>query len=142
MASNDKIFHLDVKGSRRSFSPLHAEQEMLFVGNGVLNLVSMTMIVFEIDCSDLISMNNNLEEWLLFTAQLDDFRMLKFSFRSFSIRFIPSCTNIRTDCLGKMTRARDSLFFFVYSLVPDWFFFKIYFFCKKKYGVFDEKNKV
>ncbi|KAG7537158.1 Helitron helicase-like domain [Arabidopsis suecica] len=65
-------------------------------------------------CSELISILENPSEWPTLAVELQLFKLLKLSFPSFSIRFIPRRNNFRADCLAKKARARGSLFSHTY----------------------------
>ncbi|CAL9214754.1 unnamed protein product [Arabidopsis halleri] len=68
---------------------------------------SMMSFRFATDCSELISILDNSSEWPTLAVEFQLFKLLKLSFPSFSIRFIPRCNNICADCLakkGKSTR--------------------------------------
>ncbi|KAG7543067.1 Reverse transcriptase domain [Arabidopsis thaliana x Arabidopsis arenosa] len=111
---------LGLKSSRRGLSPLQAEFETLLWAMECLISESMTSFGFATDCSELISILDNPSEWPTLAVELQSFKLLKPSFPSFSIRFIPRCNNFRADCLAKKARARGSLFSHVSTSAPDW----------------------
>jgi len=65
---------------------------------------------FASDYSDLISINDNQDDWPTFAAELASYRSLVCFFPSFRIRFLPRNSNTRADCLAKKAQARNSLF--------------------------------
>ncbi|KAG7584163.1 Ribonuclease H domain [Arabidopsis suecica] len=111
---------MGLKSSRRGLSPLQAEFETLLWAMECLISESKTSLGFATDCSELISLLDNPSEWPTLAVELQLFKLLKLSFPSFSIRFIPRCNNVRADCLAKKARARGSLFSHVSTSAPDW----------------------
>ncbi|KAG7600109.1 Ribonuclease H domain [Arabidopsis suecica] len=120
LTDQDRILHLGLKSSRRSLSPLHAEVDSLLWAMDCLISLGKTSCGFASDCSDLVSLLDNQDEWPTFAAELASFRSLVCFFPHFSIRFLPRNLNIRADCLAKKARARNSLFSHVSTSVPDW----------------------
>ncbi|KAG7595196.1 Ribonuclease H-like superfamily [Arabidopsis thaliana x Arabidopsis arenosa] len=107
---NETPILLGLKSSRRGLSPLQAEFETLLWAMECLISDSKTSFGFATDCSELITILHNPSDWPTLAVELQHFKLLKLSFPSFSIRFIPRCNNVRADCLAKKARARGSLF--------------------------------
>jgi len=115
-----RLLHLGLKGSRRSLSPLHAELETLLWSMKCLVAIPMTSILILTDCSDLLEMTSNPEEWPTFSAELRDFVYYRDLFACFSIKYISRSGNTSADHLAKCARVRGFCFSHVSSTVPDW----------------------
>ncbi|KAL9282336.1 putative transcription factor and/or regulators TAZ family [Arabidopsis thaliana] len=105
LVRQDLILHLGLKSARRSLSPLHAEFDSLLWAMECMISIGDTSGAFASDCSDLISIIDNQEDWPTFAAELASYRSLVWFFPSFRIRFLPRSSNIRADCLAKKARA-------------------------------------
>ncbi|KAG7572209.1 Reverse transcriptase zinc-binding domain [Arabidopsis suecica] len=115
-----RMVHLGLKGSRRSLSPLHAELETLLWTMKCLVAIPMTSILLLTDCTDLIEMTSNPEEWPTFSTELVDFGYYRELFSSFRLQYIPRSGNSSADHLAKCARGRGFCFSHVSSTVPDW----------------------
>ncbi|KAG7577946.1 Ribonuclease H-like superfamily [Arabidopsis thaliana x Arabidopsis arenosa] len=118
--NGDTPILMGLKSSRRGLSPLQAEFETLLWAMECLIADSKTNYGFASDCSELISILDNPSEWPTFAVELQLFKLLKLSFPSFYIRFIPRCNNVCADCLAKKARTRGFLFSHVSTSAPDW----------------------
>jgi len=110
-----RLLHLGLKGSRRSL-----ELETLLWSMKCLVAIPMTSILILTDCSDLLEMTSNPEEWPTFSAELRDFVYYRDLFACFSIKYIPRSGNTSADHLAKCARVRGFCFSYVSSTVPDW----------------------
>lgn len=81
--------------------------------------ISMTDVLFAMDCSDLIALTSNPEDLTSFRSELRDFMYYMDSFMSFMIRFIPHSENVCAGHLAKCARARGFCFFFSYKLISS-----------------------
>jgi len=120
LVDQDITLHLGFKSTKRSLSPLHAEVDSLLWAMKCMISIGETSGAFASDCSDLISLLDNQEEWPTFAAELASFRSLIVFFPSFRIRFIPRSFNTRADLLAKKARTRNILFSHVSKSVPEW----------------------
>ncbi|KAL9301017.1 putative ribonuclease H domain, reverse transcriptase zinc-binding domain-containing protein [Arabidopsis thaliana] len=93
LVDQDITLHLGLKSTKRSLSPLHAEVDSLLWAMKCMISIGETSEAFASDCSDLISLLDNQEEWPTFAAELASFRSLIVFFPSFRIRFIPRSFN-------------------------------------------------
>ncbi|KAL9300295.1 putative ribonuclease H domain-containing protein [Arabidopsis thaliana] len=120
LVRQDLVIHLGLKSTRRNLSPLHAEFNSLLWAMECMISIGDTSGTFASDCSDLIAILDNQDDWLTFAAELASYRSLVCFFPSFRIRFLPRSSNTRADCLAKKARTRNSLFSHVSTLVPKW----------------------
>ncbi|XP_023644490.1 uncharacterized protein LOC111832411 [Capsella rubella] len=111
---------LGQKGISQSLSALHAEFEGLLWAMETLLQHGHHEVKFETDCSELIKLIDQAEEWPAFSTELDIFTTTKAKFFHFSISFISRNKNIRADSLAKNARSRDILFSHVSSHFPVW----------------------
>jgi len=110
LVRQDLVLHLGLKSACRSLSPLHAEFDSLLWTMGCMISIDDTSCTFASDCSDLIFIIDNQDEWPTFAAELASYRSLVCFFPSFHIRFLPRSSNTRAHCLAKKVQARNSLF--------------------------------
>jgi len=101
LVRQDSILHLGLKSARRSLSPLHAKFDSLLWAMECMISIGDTSSTFASDCSDLISILNNQDDWPTFVAELASYRSLVCFFPSFNIRFLPRSSNTRADSLAK-----------------------------------------
>lgn len=101
LIDQDCILHLGLKSSRRSFSPLQAEVDYLLWTMECMISLGDISCVFASDCSDMISLLDNQDEWPTFVAELASFRSFICFFPYFSIRFLLRSLNTREDILAK-----------------------------------------
>lgn len=106
VSCDGKLMHMGLKGSPRSLSPLHTELESLLWTMKCLVAIPMTSILILTDCSDLIKMTLNPEEWSAFSTELRDFEYFRDLFSTFSIKHIPRSKNTAADHLAKCARVR------------------------------------
>ncbi|XP_024011096.1 uncharacterized protein LOC112086413 [Eutrema salsugineum] len=120
VTQGDLVIYMGLKGSRLSLSPLHAELESLLWAMKCIKESSIHCSCFATDCSDLLAMTENPEDWPNFASELEDFKIFKESFSSFRIFHVPRRENVRADFLAKKARARGFSFSHVSSVAPDW----------------------
>ncbi|KAL0897809.1 hypothetical protein Bca101_081770 [Brassica carinata] len=70
----------------------------------------ITSIRFETDCSDLVDMTANPEDWPTFATEIVMLQRLQEDFEDVSLRHIPRNTNGRADALAKEARSRGYIF--------------------------------
>ena len=110
LVRHDAVLHMELKSDRRSLSPLHAEFDSLLWAMECLISIGETSGVFASNCSNLITILDNQDDWPTFAAELASYRSLVCFFSSFSIRFFPRSLNTRAHYLAKKARARNCLF--------------------------------
>ncbi|XP_018463807.1 uncharacterized protein LOC108834986 [Raphanus sativus] len=93
-----------------SLSALHAEMDGLLWAISCMRERRFTSIRFETDCSDLVDMTTNPEEWPTFATEIDMFHRLQDSFEDVTFNHIPRSRNGRADALAKEARMKGYIF--------------------------------
>ncbi|XP_010451645.1 PREDICTED: uncharacterized protein LOC104733795 [Camelina sativa] len=100
---------------RRSLSPLHAEAEAFLWAMRCMIGHDFRDVAFYTDCSDLVKMMSSPSDWPAFSTYLDDIKIDREEFTSFSLSFISRKANVSADSL-----ARQALFWDIGTcLIPD-----------------------
>ncbi|XP_010468536.1 PREDICTED: uncharacterized protein LOC104748626 [Camelina sativa] len=86
------------------FIPLHAEVEAFLWTMHCMIGHEFWDVVFLTDCSDLVKMVSSPTDWPAFATYLDDTRMDREEFTSFSLLFVPRQANVRADSLARQAR--------------------------------------
>lgn len=102
----DQSILLGVRRTKRLKTLLHTKMKVL--------LWAMTYILdhhvnyqeFETDCSNLIQMTQTLEECPAFAILIERFLFLRTRFQNFSLSMIPPLSNLKADCLTRLTRSK------------------------------------
>ena len=71
---------MGVRNVRASLSHLHAEMEALLWAMECMRNLHHFKVTFAMDCSQLVKMVSEQEEWSSFASYLEDFKILKESF--------------------------------------------------------------
>ena len=89
------------------------------------NLKQFT-VTFATDCSQLVKMVSEPEEWPDFASYLEDIKFLKRSFNSSELIHIPRTQNSKADSLARS--AKKQLLFIVHMDVqlPVWLVCRVY----------------
>ena len=104
-----------------SYSPLHSEIEApIWTMECMKNLRKFT-VTFATDCSQLVKMVSEPEEWTAFASYLEDIKLLKSSFHISELIHIPRTQNTRADNLARSARKQPSFVVHMYAEVPVWF---------------------
>ena len=113
---------MGAKNVRASLSPLHTEVEALLWAMECKNLRQF-QITFATNCSQLVKVVLEPEEWPAFASYLEDIKTLKESFLSLDIIHVPRTQNSKADNLARNVRNQPS--FVVHMDVelphPVWF---------------------
>ena len=109
---------LGARNVRASLSPLHAEFEALI---WAMECMKNLRVTFATDCSQLVKMVSEPEEWPAFESYLEDIKLLRRSFINSDIVHVPRTENKMADRLAH--NARKQPFFAVHmdAELPNWF---------------------
>lgn len=99
-----------LRACRRTLSALHAEMEGLLWAASCIRNMRITTMRFETDCTDLVDMVTNPEDWPAFVRETDLFRSLQEGFEDVRVSHIPRDRNGRADALAKEARNRGYTF--------------------------------
>ena len=78
-------------------------------------------ITFATDCSQLVKMVSEPEEWSAFASYLEDIKLLKESFNSTELIHIPRTQNSRADSLARSARNQPSFVVHMDAELIVWF---------------------
>ncbi|XP_010501716.1 PREDICTED: uncharacterized protein LOC104779014 [Camelina sativa] len=93
---------------RQSLSPLHAEVEAFVYAMRCMIGHDHREVAFYTDCSDLVKMVSSPQDWPAFKTYLDDIKMDKKEFSSFSLSLISRNANVIADYLARQALAPAS----------------------------------
>ena len=101
---------MGARNIRASLSPLHLEVEALIWAMECMRNLRQFHVTFATDCSQLVKMVSEPEEWPEFESYLKDIKMLKSSFLSSEIIHVPRTENIKADNLAWNARKLTIVF--------------------------------
>ena len=78
-------------------------------------------ITFATDCSQLVKMVSEPEEWPSFGSYLEDIKLLRRSFTNSEIVHVPRTENIMADRLARSARIQPSFVVHMDAELPLWF---------------------
>uniref|UniRef100_A0A0D3EEV0 RNase H type-1 domain-containing protein n=1 Tax=Brassica oleracea var. oleracea TaxID=109376 RepID=A0A0D3EEV0_BRAOL len=78
-------------------------------------------VTFATDCSQLVKMVSEPEEWPAFESYLEDIKLLKGSFLNSDIVHVPRTANLRADSLARSARKQSSFVVHMDAELPIWF---------------------
>ncbi|CAA7020164.1 unnamed protein product [Microthlaspi erraticum] len=84
----------------RGASPLQTEVEALLWAMQCILRYNKLVMVFETDCSDVVRMVSNPEEWQAFAVLLEEIDRCKRRFTSFTLTHIPRTSDTKADKLA------------------------------------------
>ena len=96
---------MGARNVRATLSPLHAKVEALIWAMECIRNLRQFQIMFATDCSHLVKIVSEPEEWLAFEMYLEDIKILK---ASFEIIHVPRTENSRADSLARNVRKQLS----------------------------------
>ncbi|XP_010502410.1 PREDICTED: uncharacterized protein LOC104779711 [Camelina sativa] len=105
---------------RRSLSSLHAEVEAFIWAMRCMIRHDFRDVAFLTDCSDLVKMVSSPIDWPAFATYLDDIRIDKEEFSSFSLIYVSRNANVRADSLARQARVSPHHVLFVDNFPPNW----------------------
>uniref|UniRef100_A0A0D2ZXQ0 RNase H type-1 domain-containing protein n=1 Tax=Brassica oleracea var. oleracea TaxID=109376 RepID=A0A0D2ZXQ0_BRAOL len=77
-------------------------------------------VTFATDCSQLVKMVSEPEEWPAFESYLEDIKLLKGSFLNSVIVHVPRTANLRADRLARSARKQSSFIVHMDAELPIW----------------------
>ena len=89
-------------------SPLHAEVDALIWAIESMKNLRQFWVMFATDCSQLVKMVSEPEEWSAFESYLEDIKLLRRSFTNSDIVHVPRTENIKADLLARSARKQPS----------------------------------
>ena len=112
---------MGARNVRASLTPLHAEMEALLWAMECMKNLRQFQVTFATDCSQLVKMVSEPEEWPAFASYLEDIHILKESFTSAEIIFVPRMRNKKADSLARSARKETSFVVHMDQYLPVWF---------------------
>ncbi|KAL0815994.1 hypothetical protein Bca101_072438 [Brassica carinata] len=106
---------------RDSLSPLHAEMEALLWAMVCMRNLRQFHVTFATDCSQLVKMVSEPEEWPAFANYLEDVKNLKESFTRSEIIYVPRTQNTKADRIAHSVRKQPSFVVHMDTDHPVWF---------------------
>ncbi|XP_019085377.1 PREDICTED: uncharacterized protein LOC104714891 [Camelina sativa] len=105
---------------RRSLSPLHAKIEAFIWTMRCMNGHDFRDVAFFTDSSDLVKMVSFPLDWPAFATYLEDIKLDREEFSSFSLSYISRNANVKADSLARQTRLSLFHVSFVNNFPPNW----------------------
>lgn len=99
---------MGARNTRASLSPLHAEIEALIWSMECMRNLRQYNVTFATDCSQLVKMVSEPDEWPAFANYLEDIRSLRSSFNTTEIIHVPRTNNKKADSLVRSARKQSS----------------------------------
>ena len=112
---------MGVRNVRATLTPLHAEMEALLWAMECMRNLRQFQVTFATDCSQLVKMVSEPEEWPAFASYLEDIKNLKESFIRSEIIHVPRTQNTKADKLACSVRIQLSFVVHMDQHLPDWF---------------------
>ena len=112
---------MGARNTRACLSPLHAEMEALIWAMEYMRNLHQFQVTFATDCSQLVKMVSEPEEWPAFESYMHDIMILKTSFISSEIIHVPRMENQKADSLARCARKQSSFVVHMDTELPVWF---------------------
>ena len=112
---------LGARNVRACFSPLHSEVETLIWAMECMKNLIQFQVTFATDCSQLMKMVSEPEEWPAFESHPEDIKLLRRSFLNSDIVYEPRTENLRADSLAHSARKQPSFVVHMNAELPIWF---------------------
>ena len=112
---------LGARNVRACLSPLHSEVEALIWAMECMKNLRQFQVTFATDCSQLVKMVSEPEEWPAFGSYLEDIKLLRRSFFNSDIVHVPRTENLRADSLARSARKQPSFVVHMDAELPIWF---------------------
>ena len=112
---------LGAKNVRASISPLHSEVEALIWEIECMRNLRQFQVTFATDCSQLVKMVSEPEEWPAFHSYLEDIKLLKRNFLNLEIIHVPRTENQKADSSARSARKQPSFVVHMDAELPVWF---------------------
>ena len=112
---------MGARNVRASLTPLHAEMEALLWAMECMKNLRQFQVTFATDCSQLVKMVSEPEEWPAFASYLEDIKVLKESFLQSEIVHVPRTQNSKADSLAHSARKQPSFVVHMDQYTLIWF---------------------
>ena len=112
---------MGARNTRVSQSPLHSEIDALIWAMECMRNLRQFTVTFATDCSQLVKMVSEPEEWPAFASYLEDIKILKGSFHSSELIHISRTQNSKADSLARSARRQPSFVVHMDTELPVWF---------------------
>ena len=112
---------LGARNVRACLSPLHLEIEALIWAMECMKNLRQFQVTFATDCSQLVKMVSEPEEWPAFEGYLEDIKLLRRSFLNSEIIHVPRTANLKADSLAHSARKQPSFVVNMDAELPLWF---------------------
>ena len=112
---------MGARNVRASLSPLHSEVEALLWAMECMPNLRHFRVTFATNCSQLVKMVSEPEEWPAFASYMENIKILKESFLSSEIIYVPRTQNLRADSLARSARKQPSFVVPMDGELPVWF---------------------
>ena len=91
---------LGARNVRACLSPLHSELEALIWAIECMKNLRQFQVTFATNCSQLVKMVSEPEEWSAFESYLEDIKLLRRSFLNSEIIHLTRTANLKADSLA------------------------------------------
>ena len=112
---------MGARNTRTSQSPLHSEIETLILEMECIRNLRQFNVTFATDCSQLVKMVLEPEEWPAFEIYFEDIKILKRSFNSSDFIHIPQTQNTMADNLAHSAKKQPSYVVHMDAELSVWF---------------------
>ena len=110
-----------VRNVHATLTPLHAEMEALLWAIECMRNLRQFQVMFATDCSQLVKIVSEPEEWPAFASYLEDIKSLKESFIRSEIIHVPITQNTKADNLACSVRRQTSFVVHMDQHLLVWF---------------------
>ncbi|XP_010424319.1 PREDICTED: uncharacterized protein LOC104709393 [Camelina sativa] len=104
----------------RSLSPLHAEAEAFLWAMRCMICHDFRDVDFYTNCSDLVKMVSSPSDWPAFTTYLEDIKIDREEFSSFSLSLISRNANVSANSLARQARTSPHHVLFINNFSSHW----------------------
>ncbi|KAL0715042.1 hypothetical protein Bca4012_022021 [Brassica carinata] len=112
---------MGARNVRATLTPLHAEIEVLLWAMECIRNLHQFHVTFATDCSQLVKMVSELEEWPTFANYLEDIKILRGNFNHSEIIHIPRTQNLKADSLAHSAGKQSFFVVHMDAELPVWF---------------------
>ena len=112
---------LGARNVRACLSPLHSELEALIWAMECMKNLRQFQVTFATDCSQLVKMVSEPEEWPVFEGYLEDIKLIRRSFLNSEIIHVSRMANLKADSLARSARKQPSFVIHMDAELPLWF---------------------
>ena len=112
---------MGARNVQTTLSPLHAEMEALLWTMECMRNLRQFKVTFATDCSQLVKMVSEPEEWHAFGTYMEDIKLLRRSFLNSDIVHVSRMVNQKADCLARSARHQPSFVVHMDADLPIWF---------------------